>query len=672
MTVCHVDIETYSEEDLKKSGVYKYAEHISTEVACCMYAFDDGPVNWWLPIFLPASLKEEVLALGLPGEIYFQQPIPDDLRAHCEKGSELRAHNAMFERVVLSGVAGNKTSFPKTSISQWVCTAVKAAAHSLPRALKELAIALDAPHKKDESARITMLQLAKPKKSTKAHPHTKYTPENAPEKYMHLFKYCDGDVETERACDKLIPDLPKRSQAVYEADQRINDRGVAVDMESVENVMFLVGKYKQLLEQRCVEITGFNPTQTGKLAEWIRDNGYPELKNLQAPTIKALVDDKEIPKVIREVAKIRATHSMKAVTKYNAIVSAACKDNRLRGMFLFFGASTGRWSSKHVQLQNLFRPVINDPNTAIEAYGSRDLNWVRTLYKEDPMRVFASTVRGVLVAGKGKDILCPDFNSIEARVLAWLAGQEDKLEVFRTHGMAYEHTASRIYNMPTNVGFLERMKKEYPDERFVGKTADLALGYQGGARALMGMAENYGVDIPEDKANQIKLDWRRAHPEIVSLWYSVQNAAMYAVASPGKMYKEGKLHFKVVGDFLYMRLPSGRRLAYFKPEINPAGGITFMGIDTYTRKWCRTDSYGGKLVENATQAVAADVMFDAVLTLEKNNYPIIGTVHDEVLVEVDENKHSLDAMCEMMCEEEEWRKGLPLAADGFRAKRYRK
>jgi DNA polymerase len=330
-----------------------------------------------------------------------------------------------------------------------------------------------------------------------------------------------------------------------------------------------------------------------------------------------------------------------------------------------------------VQLQNLYRPVIKDPDVAIDAFSAEDLEWIKALYSKDPMKIFASCVRGMIIPELDEDILAMDFAAIEARVVAWLAGQHDILRVFAEHGLIYEYVAAQIYGMPTDLATLKAMKKTHPERRFIGKVAVLALGYQGGKKAFAKMAKNYGVEIPESEADQIKNDWRAANKFIVKLWYALEEAAINAVANPGAVFGAGennRIMFRMAedGKFLYMRLPSGRRLAYFRPKLDNEGKLTYLGIDTYTRQWCRVKTYGGKLCENAVQAISRDLLVAGMFKLEKKGYRLIGTVHDEVITSVPKGWGSEKEVADTLCDIPSWAAGLPVRAEGFRGPRYRK
>ena len=399
----HVDVETFSEVDLTTAGVYRYAEHESTSLNCLGWAVDDGPVHVWIPFDgVPDAILKAVWSQRPDAVLHAGEIMPPELGG-IWNASEKRAHNAQFERVVINGRAGEALTIPRTEISEWVCTAVKAAAAGIPRSLSEGAKALGtAP--KDDSGRISMLQLSKPRKPTKADPSTRWTFENAPEKWIAMLVYNIDDVAAERDLDNALPDIDENEQRLYELDQKINQRGWKVDLEAVHNILYVVEQYKETLAARCAEITtdwltgeGLKPTQREKIADWVRANGYERLPDLTADTVKRVVKEDACPEIVKELLKIYSTYNAKSVSKLQAMLDAVCADGRLRGMFMFYGAATGRWSSIIVQLQNIMRPVIKDPNTAIEAFAARDLELIRFLWPDnDPMKVAGSCIRGCL------------------------------------------------------------------------------------------------------------------------------------------------------------------------------------------------------------------------------------------------------------------------------------
>jgi len=690
--VAHIDIESFSTVDLKKCGAYRYAEDETTEVICLGYAFDDDPVHLWITMERD-RITEEVenkirryVAKMTRGIVYLGLKCPTDLKNHARDGRQFRAHNSNFERIMLRGHAGKRIGFPKTKLSQWYCTAHKAAVHALPRDLERLAKAIKAPHLKDSNGKADMMRITKPRKPSKNNPATRWTIEDHPDKYLSMWKYNVDDVLCERACDEIIPDVTKKERRIFLLDQIINDRGWKVDLDRVADVQHLTAEYKKQLVKKCGKIAKYEdpetgdllpirPTQTQKFAEWVRAQGV-ELENLQAQTIKDALKQPQMPQNVRWALRIRQLHEMKAPAKYTAMERAVCADGALRGMFLIYGGSPGRWSSRIVQLQNLFRPIIKDPEVAIEAFRERDIDWIKTLYSKNPMEIFASCVRGMLIPRRGHDLIFADYAAIEARIVMWLADSKEMLKIFETHGLAYEYTAAKMFRLARDLESLKRQKKEHEMKRFLGKIAVLALGYQGGGAAFVKMAKQYGVEISFEQGEEYKLDWREANPEVADyetgLWANLNNAAIDAVLNPGVTTKTNKLQFRVVNDYLYMRLPSGRKIAYYKPWVEH-GELRFMGIDTYTGQWCKQSTYGGKILQNASEGIARDLLTHAMLKLHKTKrYPLLGTIHDELVTEPREGEGDVDEVCEMMCDKEEWAAGLPVRAEGIKAKRYRK
>lgn len=701
MTRLHLDIETYSEVDLRAAGVYRYAEHPSTEILCFSYAFDDGPVMDWKP----------------------GQPLPVEVVEHVRNKGEFRAHNAQFERIVLNGTAGKKIGFPHIAIRQCVCTAAKMAASGLPRGLDDAAAQLGGI-RKDEGGRITMLQLSKPRKGKEL----RYTPENAPEKFAILYAYCHTDVEAERSIDHLVPDLSKEEQEIYWLDQAINDRGVLVDVDTVTTIRRMVDAYKERLQQEMLSLTGLKPSQREKVADWVRSKGV-ELLDLQAATVAAAVKE-DIPADVRRALILYSTYNAKATAKFDSIADAVCADNRLHGMFTYHGAGTGRWTSTIVQLHNLARPVIEDPEAAIEVIQQGDIDWLRMNYpKIDPLKVIASCVRPVLMAPEGKTLVFPDYAGIEARYCMWLFNEEWKLEVFRkqdakTGPDSYVSTYAKLFGVePESVNKFQRQ---------IGKVVDLAMQYEGGVGAFVTMAGTYRLNLndlkdaafsrlPEDvresaewmwgrygrssglehdiyvTCDGLKHMWRQAHPNVKQGWKDVREAAELAVQNPGKVYAvaDGKIRFKM-GEYrghnwLCLRLPSGRILRYFNPtwiegktvhtdtgfegefiEEHFPGELRYWGVDTDTRQYCETTSYGGKWVENATQGGCADILRRALFDMNLAGYHPIGHVHDEPIGEVGDGFEDHGRLTELLCRPLDWAPGLPLNIEMNINRRYKK
>lgn len=690
--VCHLDIESFSDQPLPKVGVYRYAEEPCTEILCLAFAFGDEPPSIWIPHDIPKDLQLRIAKymLSIGGTAFFGSKVPMRLQWHADNGGQFRAHNSQFERIMLRSQAGKKIRFPKTKRSQWYCTAVKAAVCALPRDLSRLCskTALDTPHKKDENGKGDMMRVTKPRKPSKNNPATRWTPQNAPDKFYNLYTYCVDDVLTERDCDDATPDLTKIERRIFLMDQEINDRGWLTDQPRIADAMFLIAKFKKRLAAKCREIVkmkivdkktgeqtevGINPTQRDKFAEWLCEEGYP-LENLQAQTIKDALKRSDLSQNVRWALRVRQLHEMKAPTKYAAMVRAVCADGALHGMFVVHAASTGRWSSRIVQLQNLFRSLIKDADVAIEAFRLRSIDWIKTLYEQSPMIVFASCIRGMLISRPGRDLLFADYSAIEARIVAWMAGAKDMLKIYETHGLAYEYTASKIWGYPLDVESLKVFGEEHPMLRFLGKIAVLALGYGGGGEAFVKMAKQYGTNVSFDRGEAIKFDWRDSNPLVVEMWQNLQAAARDAIENPGVTFKANRVMFRVIGDYLNMRLPSGRMLKYYKPQIL-RDEIRFWGIDTYTGQWCLCSTYGGKLLQNAAEGIARDLMTNAMFKIRRKKiYPMLGTIHDEIVTEPKEGEGSEEEICAIICDKKgvEWAKTLPIRAVATRAKRFRK
>ena len=667
MNIAHVDIETFSRIDLKKVGLYRYSEESSTEILCVGFAINNKKPCLWIPYSLGhrliANIKEHI-----PGiKIYWQPVCPLELR----NADQYRAHNAEFEITLLNSHAGEKIGFPKTKIDQWVCTAAKAAYWGLPRDLENACIQAETEHKKDSTNRTNMLQVSKPKKPSKKDPSERYTLEDHFDKFIKLYKYNIDDVYAERDLDVKLPDIPEREQKLYQLNHKMNMRGVKLDIPSAKNAIYLKDEYKRRLNDKCRQITGFNATQREKLAIWLEQEGC-KIPDLTAETVKIYLKS-ERNKKIKRVLRIRQLHEMKTPEKYKKMLLSVCSDRRLHGMFLYYGASTGRWSSLIVNLQNLFRGgEIKNIDTLIECYKERDVDFILMLF-DDLMYALSSSIRGMLVADKGKVFNCADYSAIEGRITTWLAGDEQKLNIYRTHGKVYEHTAARLFDMKSDLQSLLEMKKKYPDKRFAGKTSELALGYQGAVGALQRAAKKDGVVFTEEYALDIVRRWRKANPKTKNLWYNLENAAVSAVQHPGVVFTTNRCMFCVKGDWLRVRLPSNSILNYYKPQLQEGQRgpkVTYMGIDTKGRGYKRVDTYGGRWTENIASRLARDIMANGMVRLDKRDFGLVGTVHDEIVSEDDDDR--LEEMIAEMCAVQSWAKDIPIKAAGWVGKRYKK
>lgn len=664
MTTLHIDFETYSAADLPACGLDNYANDPSTGVHCIAWCFDE----------------EEVEVIGATSRWWPQ--LPDRIAAHVRNGGTVVAHNAAFEHALWNKVCVPRYGWPVLSIKQMRCTMAQSYAMALPGSLEKSAAALGINKQKDMAGARVMMQLAKPKPDGSF-----WTPEEAPDKFQRLYDYCKQDVEVERALDNRMMQLSDEEQRLWVLDQIINQRGIHLDLPAIEQAIRMVEVEKARLDKEMLKTTGGvvgKCTEVQLLVKWIRTQGV-ELPGLaKADVIDALKID-AMPAAVRKALLLRQEAAKSSTAKLLAMKNRASRDGRVRGCFQYHGASTGRWAHRGIQPGNLPRPrkltKDDDENVRLVyhindliAAGSRDE--LDMLYGP-VMDALADGVRGMITAAPSRELIAMDFSAVEARVLAWLAAQESVLQIFRTHGKIYEHAASGIYRKP-----LDEVTKA---ERQIGKVAVLALGYGGGVGAFQSMARVYGVKVDDALADQIKSAWRESHPKIVRYWYDLENAAINAVQL-GAAAKAGppgrEVVFKMRGSFLWCRLPSGRVLCYPYPnvkeietpwgELKPA--LHFMAVAAQTNKWEETKTYGGSLAENITQAVARDLLAEAMLRLEENGFPVVMHVHDEAVVEVSASSgpeaiHQAEALMAVV---PEWAKGLPLAAEGWRAFRYRK
>lgn len=648
----HIDFETFSACDLPKRGLDNYSKDASTGVHCMAFSFDDEPVDILTHIDLPFMTRQ--------------------VREHVERGGTVYAHNAAFEIEIWNNVCVPKYGWPLLKAEQVRCTMAMAYAMSLPGSLEKAASALGIAQQKDMKGARVMMQLAQPRADGSF-----YTPEEHPEKFQQLYDYCKQDVEVERAIHKRMMELSDEEQKLWALDYKINQRGIRIDMEAVDAAINMVEAEKARLDGAMLRTTGGvigKCSEVQLLIAWIRSQGVEMAGVAKADLLDSLAGD--LPPNVRAALRLRQEAAKSSTAKLVAMKALAGPDGRVRNTMQYHGASTGRWAGRGIQVQNFPRGSLKPEQIedAIEHFN--DPGYLDIMYGA-PMDVAASCLRGMIIPSDGRDLVAADFSAIEARVLAWLAGEEKVLEIFRTHAKIYEHAAAGIY------------KKEMADvtkaERQIGKVAVLALGYGGGVGAFQSMARVYGVKVADDSADAIKKAWREAHPSIVRYWYDLEGAAINAVEL-GVVCKAGpkgrQVALKTDGSFLWCRLPSGRVLCYPYPAVKaratPWGedkqALHFWSVNGVTKKWEETATYGGSLAENITQAVARDLLSHGMFTLESAGYPVVMHVHDEVVVEIPSScdDHTLGHIESLMAATPAWADGLPVSAEGWRAKRYRK
>lgn len=647
----HIDFETYSGVELQTVGVYNYADSETTGVHCMAWAVDDGEVNLWVE-----------------GE-----PFPKGLAKHLAGNCTIFAHNAQFEWCIWNKVCVRKYQWPPLPLEKLRCTMAMAYAMSLPGTLASVAAAVGAGQEKDAAGARVMMQLAKPNRDG-----VKWESGFAPEKFKQLYDYCKQDVETERALVPKLLQLSETEQRLWAVDQRINQRGFKIDRRAVEQAIAIIAAEKLKLDKSMLEATDGSVskcTEVKKLTQWLNDQGVL-IDGLAKADLTAMLELDDLPPKIREVLTLRQLAAKTSTAKIVAMRDRACADDRVRGAFQYHGASTGRWAHRGVQPGNLPRPRNGMKPKDIEdiIQNLHQPAYVDAMYGP-LMSAMADCVRAMIVAKEGHEFIAMDFSAIEARVLPWLAGQENVLGIFRTHGKIYEHAAAGIYN--------KKIDAVTPAERMIGKVSVLALGFGGGVGAFQSMARIYGLKIDDEDADKIKVAWREANKHITNYWAALETAAMDAVEFGGVHTagaKGRKISFKKSGSYLFAKLPSGRMLCYPKPwvatrelpwgQLKPA--LHFMSVDGLTNKWAPTTTYGGSLAENITQAVARDLLAESILRFEESGYEVVLHCHDEVVIEVPEGSTSLLLAEQIMCVEPDWADGLPIAAEGYIAKRYRK
>lgn len=639
-----IDIETYSDIDLINCGVYKYTDSDNFEILLFAYAVDDG------------ETKIVDLACG--------EEIPEEVMDMLFDDTVIKtAFNANFERTCISKHLGiNLKPEP------WRCTAVQSAMLALPLSLEGVGVVLGLDKQKMSEGKELIRYFCSPCKPTKSNGgRTRNLPEDAPEKWELFKSYCVRDVDVEKQIRKKLwkYPIPDMEQQLYCLDQRINDRGIMVDRNLVDHAIACDLLYKETATKRAYELSELeNPNSVSQLKGWLTDKGI-EVDSLAKATVEELVDKTEGD--VQEMLKLRLAMSKTSVKKYEAIDRSVCRENRVHGLLQFFGANrTGRWAGRLVQIHNLPQNHLSDLELARGLVADGRYDDVEMLYESTP-NVLSELIRTAFVAKPGCRFIISDFSAIEARVLAWLAGEQWRIEVFQTHGKIYEASASAMFHVP-----IEEITKTSP-LRQKGKISELALGYGGSVGAMTAMGA-LKMGLSEEELPSLVNTWRNANPHITQFWWAVDEAAVKAVRDK-KPSKVGRVAFEYSSGILFVTLPSGRKLSYVKPKmgVNKFGreGITYEGIGE-SKKWMRLETYGPKLVENIVQATSRDILAEAMLRLENAGFDIVCHVHDEVVLEVPNGTSSVEEINEIMAVNPEWADGLPLNAAGFESPFYKK
>ena len=642
------DIETFSDVDLIRCGVYKYADSPDFEMLLFAYAADDGDVH-----IIDIAGGEE-----LPEKII--QAIKSDTVVKT-------AYNAQFERVCLS----RYLKLPEGEYlnpQSWYCTAVQAAELALPLSLADVGSVLGLERQKMTEGKELIKYFCVPCKPTKSNGNrTRNRPCHDINKWETFKKYCMRDVDVERQIADKLKMYPIRDEEhrLYVLDQIINDRGVLVDSELAEQAVKLNSIQTTVAVEQAYMITGLeNPNSVTQLKQWLKENGV-EIESLSKKAVKSLADETDGD--VSEMLKLRLLMAKTSVKKYEAVIRSVCSDNRVHGMMRFCGANrTGRWSGNILQPQNLPQNHLPDLTLARDIVKDGDFEMLDMMFGNVP-NVLSELIRTVLIPKPNHRFIVADFSAIEARVLAWIAGEQWRIDTFKNGGDIYCASASKMFKVPVEKhGVNGELRQK-------GKISELACGYGGSVGALknMGAVE---MGVQENELQGLINDWRNANPHIVRFWYEVGNAAMKAIKEKTTV-PLGKLVFAYERGILFIRLPSGRRLSYIKPRIgtNRFGGdsITYMGINS-AKKWDRLETFGGKLTENIVQGTARDLLANALINAANAGYDTVFHVHDEIICEVPNGYGSVDELCRLMCIKPEWADGLPLNADGFECEYYKK
>ena len=644
MSLLAIDIETFSNVDLTKCGVYAYSDSPSFEILLFAYAFDDEPTR----------IIDIARGEALPARV---------LRALDDSGVIKTAFNAQFERTCISRYLGRRLS-PES----WQCTAVQSAMLALPLSLDGVGEVLNIQRKKLKEGVDLVRYFSIPCKPTKSNGgRTRNLPSDAPEKWERFKAYCIRDVDAEREIRQKLRNypIPESEMELYRLDQEINDRGILVDQELVSQAVRCDLEFKEHTTARAYELTGLNnPNSVSQVKSWLEERGV-ETDSLDKKAIKGLI--KESDGEVLEVLKLRLLMAKTSVKKYEAIQRAICSDGRVHGLLQFYGANrTGRWAGRLVQVQNLPQNHIPDLALARNLIKNGEFDQVEMLYDSTP-GVLSELIRTAFIPKPGCRFIVADFSAIEARVLAWLSGEHWRLEAFAAGEDIYCASASKMFGVPVVKHGVNG------DLRQKGKIAELALGYGGSVGALTAMGA-LDMGLQEDELQPLVNQWRNANPHITKFWWDVDAAALKTVREKADT-QVGSVCFSCRSGILVVTLPSGRKLSYIKPRIQPNGfgrdGITYEGVGE-SKKWLRIETYGPKLTENIVQATARDLLALAMLRLRNAGFEIVMHIHDEAVVEVPDGVSSVDEICRIMSEAPDWAAGLPLRADGYECDFYKK
>jgi DNA polymerase bacteriophage-type len=653
----HFDLETRSERDLRKVGAHVYARHPSTGVHCLAYAVDNEPVALWLP----------------------GDPVPPVFLQAAQPGSDLIliAHNVEFDRLILEHILVPRYDFPAIPAERFRCSAAVTRMMALPPALKDVVVALDLPDefRKDMAGARLMQQMAKPRKARKGEDPEQVHWHESVGQQEGLIDYNLQDVRAERAVWEALRGrrLSGKELEIWRLDQKINEAGFSVDRDLCCAALEIIKQFSRETQAELSDITEGAITavsQVERTKVWLAGRGVTA-ESLTEESVKVLLERTDLPPDVRRVLELRQSGAQAAANKVGAFLNHSCDDGRARGAFIYYGARTGRWTSRGIQVHNLKRFECDNVADLIAAVHSRDIGRVRSVHPQ-PLELIGDLSRSTVIASADKYLLGADFSAIESRTLAWLSGEAWKLQAYRDYDAEtdpkckarlepYSVLAARMLGLPEG-----SIIKESP-ERKTGKTADLACGYQGSEGAIERFAKG---QFSLDERLDICRKWRAQHPATTSFWKRLQNACWDAIATRGEV-DCGPVSFRCTGAWLRLRLPSGRTLYYPFPQNrlkDPATPESFYA--NWRSGWREETTYGGKLAENVTQAVARDVLAEAMLRLDAAGFKLIGHVHDEIFAEVPAGSDREKEFTQIMTAPPSWAAGLPIAAASWTGERF--
>ncbi len=666
-----IDFETFSALDLKEVGIKQYAEHYTTGVWCMSYAYENEFVKIWTPA----------------------DDFPYELARHVARGGKVSAHNSMFERMIWNNVLRDQYEVTCYTLktSQLICTQALALTMGLPADLERACLAVGLGHQKDMEGHRLMLQMCRPREVT---PDGQYVWWDESEKLERLIAYCIRDSEAHRDLHTRLVDFSEQERKVFNFDAEVNRRGIKINIDAVETAIKVVAKEKDRYDGEIVRLTDGWVSSTNdlqRMRHWLCDYHNVYTDSVDKEHVTNLLARNDISDAARAVLECRQSAGRTSTAKLRKMTVLGDQWNKVYDTTQYHGANTGRWAGRGIQIHNFPRPKSDQYmiDTVFDILESRMdepdvLSALAAL--GNPMDLIADSLRGMIVPQRGKVFLSGDFANIEGRVLAWLAGEGWKVDAFKAYDMGF---GPDLYKLSYSTTFSVPIGSVTTNQRQIGKTTELALGYQGGVGAFQSMARTLGVKIDDAEADDIKEAWRVANPAIQVFWYRLENAAQTAVEYPGHVVAvvgTPSIRFKTNGSWLTCTLPSGRVMYYAYPQVGwtkqkfgktetNTYGLSYMSVNGVSKKWERTHTYGGKLAENVVSGLSRDLLALAMLRLDKFGWPIVMHVHDEAVVEMPDTDHNaadLKRMHNIMEESPTWAEGLPISVSGWWGYKYRK